>query len=188
MMPGFSGAYGHIRPGEASLPSTSVVSSSYSGYTGGRTPYGAALPTPPSQQREISLAVVIVAFSGVLALVGALLGGYSLYARKPPVRETPRNVLPNNSTSTASALPGPSAPSIATESPSSHAVSDEPLPVRAASDAGASPAASVRGAAPQLRPTANTAPAATAPKPCDPPYVVDETGRRKYKRECMATD
>ena len=90
-----TGAYGQARPGESSLPSTSVTSSSYSAHTGGRTPYGAAVPAPEASRRDFSLAIAIVAFSGVLAIVGALLGGYSLYARKPPAHEPPRNVLPN---------------------------------------------------------------------------------------------
>ncbi|MBX3221276.1 MAG: protein kinase [Labilithrix sp.] len=178
---------------EASLPSS--VSAADAAISSGGTPLGTELPAYPAR-RDHAPVIAVVSFLGALALVGAILGGLSLYARgnattapsmsastsaPPPLAGTGAESAPAPSSTLSAApsgAPDPSAAPAAEPSAAAAPSSKTNAPVeRATPDAG-----------PTARPTAAPYRPPPPKKDCDPPYVVDEQGHRKYKRECMGGD
>lgn len=190
--------------GLASQTSTSSQSG-VSGVTNG-TPIGTAMPIPlaPAQtpRRDLAPIIALVSFCGALALVGAALGAYSLYARSTAGAAAPSATITLPSASAApSATPRASASAGTQTSPEPSTKPTQvasPSPASPRPNGSASPAATPSATAsssPSVHPTARPAPLpspAPAPTPtaakkanCDPPYTVDEQGHRHYKLECM---
>ena len=150
--------------GDAGRPSSGNFATD-TGFSSTGTPLGTEMPAemvPP--RRDMAPVVALVSFCGALALVGAALGGYSLYAR----RTAPAPAMSSAPTARASAPPLGSvqpriepppteAPSAAPEPTSASPTSASPTSAPEADDAGA-------GAGP----AATQAPAPTQPAPTQP--------------------
>ncbi|MBX3210914.1 MAG: protein kinase [Labilithrix sp.] len=179
---GEHGAYRLPSSSDASISSSG--GSAATGLSSGGTPLGTELPAPaPEPRRDPIPTVAVASFLGALALVGTILGGLSLYARNsaitassatvaasvapPPLAGTGAEIAPTPSASVSSATPAPEP---------SAALSSAPTP-------SATTTSKVPAIAPRSPPATHRP--APAKKDCDPPYIVDEQGHRKYKRECI---
>jgi len=188
---------------EGSISSASSASSTETGFSHGGSPPGTEIPAPPPQRRDLAPLIAILSFLGALALVGFALGAFSLYARKngttaPSATVAPSALpssappaapssMPDTRTSGASDQPTPDADAATSTSDSS----PDAAPSRATADAGVKPPSSAtQPSAPTWGPTHRPPPPPPpAPKKsCDPPYVVDEQGHRKYKLECLGAE
>ena len=173
------------------------------GFSSAGTPPGTEMPSYMAAPRQRDLAPMVALFSFCIALgvVGAVLGGFSLYARSNAAPAPPPSVssvlpassaLPNVATAQSADPSAPSPPPSASPVPIAHAAQDPPRAV----DAGTASATTHRAPVPTPSAAATQAPAPTyrpAPQPtarknCDPPYTVDEQGHRKYKLECLNGD
>jgi serine/threonine-protein kinase len=184
--------------GHAPVPpslDSSGISATHSVVSNGATPMATDMPVqPPRPDRAPTIA--ILSSCAALAIVGAALGGYSLYAGKGATSHGAASSAP------PSTSPSPT-PSMTSAPSASSAQPDPRTQDRVSADGGvaAQPktptpipsTAPTPMPAPVHRPTATATPqpAPTPPPPkknCDPPYIVDEQGHRKYKMECMGAD
>jgi eukaryotic-like serine/threonine-protein kinase len=162
------------------------------------TPPGTELPIV-EERRDLAPVIAILTFCGALLIAGIVLGALSFVAgKRSPDRSTrpPASSSLPPSRATAPATPTAKPSSSATATPTSRT---HPTTPKSSSSPGARSAADAPEGAPTNAASTATAvrppvvpTAAPAPTPkkaeCDPPYVVDEAGHRKYKRECMGTD
>jgi len=156
------------------------------------TPAVAEVPAARTPDpRSVGVMVAVVSFLGALAVIGVVLGAWALLERgegpaassaaAAPPAPTPR------SESSAAARPAPSAPpasaSAPVAAPSASVVSEQGNGAVASATASIQPTTKPR---PTPAPTFRPASTAVAGKNgCNPPYIVDEAGHRKYKRECL---
>jgi serine/threonine-protein kinase len=140
--------------------------------------WGDSAASPRPRSRATLVAVTLVGLA-VLSL-----GGTLLFLRKPPATVT---AVPAAASTPAVAAPTASSPPAAAPASSDPpAVSLEPLP--AAPSSSASARATAKPPAWPSRATVGAPPpaAATAPAPasCDPPFTLDQDGRKHFKPEC----
>lgn len=129
-------------------------------------------PPEPPPRRRAGL------WLGVAAVAALLVGVVVFSSRKPEPQ--PAAAAPAEPTVTQAPTPTPT-PTSTPEPPPPATVTAPPAP---------SPSVSVEPpvVAPTSKPTAKplVKPSATAAKPnCDPPYVIDAVGNKKYKMECL---
>jgi serine/threonine protein kinase len=203
----------HLDPlhqGSNEVPSSSAVFA-HAQTSGGRVSGIGELQKRPRTVDRATWAVVVI--SGVLALIGVILGAYALLRRSSsPERPafTPTSV-PRSPAAPSTGSAGGTTSSASTSSASPVTTPDD-RPVSSASPTGTPPAASSASAAPTTPAAASASAASSSPstaaakppsvlpppsgfvrkpaaKPvCEPPYTVDEVGHRHYKPECMGLE
>jgi eukaryotic-like serine/threonine-protein kinase len=151
------------------------------------------------------LIYILLAASMLLALAGAGLGGYALARRGQPLPDSSPNVTPTNPNVTTPPVPSPpidstpppasakakSAPPKASASTS--VPSAQPTTTNDVEDPAGSASAATTSNTSNASNGSNTSNTSNPRKPvakpaaatCDPPYVVDEAGNKKFKPECM---
>lgn len=164
---------------EKRISASGSASSASAGTSRGARPLGAAAPAQPPRRRDRALLIAILCLLGALVLVGVALGALSLYARTsaPTEPTAPPAFAPSEAPS-----PGVDAAPAASDAPSS------PPSERVEADVEDAPSSSANqrrpsSSAPAWAPLHPPPPASKAS--CDPPFVVDEQGHRKYKLECL---
>ena len=142
---------------------------------------------------------VIVGLSCAMALIGVVLGGYSLVRRSarvehpttPMIAPTP-TVVPRSAgapSSVPSAVAPPNVEAEPTAGGAATATATTATATATATATSTTPAFTARS--PAVLPPSGGVPSArkAAGKPsCDPPYTVDDVGHRHYKRECMGIE
>jgi serine/threonine-protein kinase len=168
-------------PGEMTTTQNALFTSdSGSGATHAPPP----TPAPPQSPRRGALVGGMVGATVIVALIATAAVRY----RTTPATIATPPVASSTPTSSMSSGPSAAAPEASTLALASAHVPDAPAATSATTPA---PSASVAlGAGGRKRPgsrpsTAASASAAPKADPCDPPYVIDEAGVRRVKRECI---
>jgi serine/threonine protein kinase len=191
----------HLDPSHATY---NEVPSSSSVFAHAQTTPGSASASAGTRTIERSTWVVVT-LSLAMALIGIVLGGYSLVRRsaRPEHPTTPMIVAPTATVVPRGAAEPSSVPSAVTP-PDVEAV---PTATTSGSGSGTATATATATVTATVTATA-TAPAFTAKPPavlpppggvptarkpggkpsCDPPYTVDDVGHRHYKPECMGLE
>ena len=173
--------------------------------SGTEVPFLADAQSPATQPHNRGgFIYLLLAASMLLALAGAGLGGYAIAKRGQPVADPSPTVMPTPNVTTP---PVPSPTVEPTPIPSATTTSPTPKPTASASaSASAATATTVptgtststdldepgtpgtsasASAAPTTTTTAKKPVAKPTAAPCDPPFVIDESGNKKFKPECM---
>jgi eukaryotic-like serine/threonine-protein kinase len=180
--------------------------------SGTEVPFLAADQAPSAQpQSRGALIYVLLAASMLLALAGAGLGGYAIAQRGRVPPEPAPKVTPTNPSVTTPPVPSPTMdppplpasasakvpmpmPKPTTTTTATAPSTDTADPIEPSASASASAAGSSApstSAAPTTTTTSTTTSTAKRPVPkpaaasCDPPFVLDEGGNKKFKPECM---